>query len=233
MIDTLKSVSLPEGAEITLRLAGPLPRAAAWFLDFMLRFVVSASLPAAFTWMGKAGQGVYFITIFLVWELYPILFEGLWNGATPGKRAFNLAVVNRDGTPIRWPAAILRNVMRFADMLPLGYMVGLTSMAIDRQFRRLGDLAADTVVIHRDAPARPRLRKDAAAQAPAHPLAPEVTLTALEQRAVLDFAERRTTWSEERAEELAGLAAPLVGTLEGPQAVARLESVAAGLVERR
>ncbi len=233
MIDTLKSVSLPEGAEITLRLAGPLPRAAAWFLDFMLRVVVSASLPAAFTWMGKAGQGAYFITLFFVWELYPILFEGLWNGTTPGKRAFNLAVVNGDGTPIRWPAAILRNVMRFADALPLCYMVGLTSMAIDRQFRRLGDLAAGTVVIHRDAQARTRMRKGPAARAPAQPLAPAVALTALEQRAVLDFAERRPTWSEERAEELAGLAAPLVGRLEGPPAVARLESVAAGLVERR
>ena len=233
MIDTLKSVSLPEGAEITLRLAGPLPRAAAWFLDFMLRFIVSASLPAAFTWAGKAGQGAYLITLFLLWELYPILFEALWNGATPGKRSFNIAVVNTDGTPIRWPAAILRNVLRFADMLPVAYMVGLTSMAMDRQFRRLGDLAAGTVVIHRDAPARGRARKESKARAPAIAEAPAVTLTALEQRAVLDFAERRATWSEERAEELAALATPLVGRLEGAPAVARLESVAAGLVERR
>ena len=233
MIDTLKSVSLPEGAEITLRLAGPLPRAAAWFLDFMLRLVVSGSLPAAFQWAGKAGTGFYLVTLFLLWELYPILFEALWNGATPGKRAFNLAVVNGDGTPIRWPAAILRNVLRFADMMPIAYMVGLTSMAMDRQFRRLGDLAAGTVVIHRDAPARARSRKAAPVQAPAVPMAPAVTLTALEQRAVLDFAERRPTWSEERAEELAALAAPLVGGLEAAPAVARLESVAAGLVERR
>ena len=233
MIDTLKSVSLPEGAEITLRLAGPLPRASAWFLDFMLRLVVTGSLPSLFRLAGNAGMGLYFVTVFVIWELYPILFEGLWNGATPGKRAFNLAVVNGDGTPIRWPAAILRNVLRFADMLPVAYMVGLTSMAMDRQFRRLGDLAAGTVVIHRDTPPRTRNRKAAAAQVPAAPMTPAVALTALEQRAVLDFAERRPTWSEERAEELAALAAPLVEGLDGTRAVARIESVAADLVERR
>lgn len=232
MIDTLKSVSLPEGAEITLRLAGPLPRALAWFLDFMLRLMATATLPAVFAWLGKAGQGAYFVAIFAMWELYPILFEALWNGATPGKKALNIAVVNADGTPLRWPAAILRNVLRAADMLPIGYMVGLTSMAMDRQFRRLGDLAAATIVIHRDAgTARSPARKREAR--PARPMAPAVALTALEQRAVLDFAERRATWSAERGEELAGLAVPLVAGLEGPAAVARLESVAAALVERR
>ncbi|HEX4781062.1 MAG TPA: RDD family protein [Usitatibacter sp.] len=232
MIDTLKSVSLPEGAEITLRLAGPLPRALAWFVDFMLRLFLTASLPALFTWLGKAGEGAYFLAIFVMWELYPILFEALWNGATPGKKALGIAVVNADGTPLRWPAAILRNVLRAADMLPIGYMVGLTSMAMDRQFRRLGDLAAGTIVIHREA-ATPRKGARRGQAQPVRPLAPAIALTALEQRAVLDFAERRATWSAERGEELAGLAAPLVAGLEGPAAVARLEAVAAALVERR
>ena len=137
--------------------------------------------------------------------------------------------MNGDGTPIGWSAAFLRNVMRLADMLPIGYAVGLASMMLDRQFRRLGDLAAGTIVIYRDpvgAASKARRANLAAARAPA------IALTALEQRAVLDFAERRVGWSDERAAEIAELAAPLVNGLAGADAVARLDAVAAALVER-
>jgi len=227
LIDTLRPVSLPEGVEITLRLAGPLTRARAWLFDFLLRAMVSLSLPALFSWMGNAAGGFFILSMFVVWVLYPILFEALMGGATPGKRLCNLAVVMADGTPIGWPAAFLRNVLRFADMLPVGYAVGLASMLIDSQFRRLGDLAAGTVVIHRDAVA-------AAAKAlPAQPVAPPIALTPLEQRAVLDFAERRRTWSVERAAELAEVAQPLVDGLQGEAAATRLSGIAAGLVQRR
>jgi len=235
VIDTLKSVSLPEGAEITLRLAGPLPRAIAWLSDTLLRVGIMMLMSMLLAFLGKAGQGFFMLGFFALWELYPIVFEALWDGATPGKRMMKIAVVNGDGTPLGWRAAILRNVLRFADMLPFGYAAGLTSMVLDKQFRRLGDLAAGTVVIHRDVPGTPRAtrRKAAAAPAPVAPYAPDIALTALEQRAILDFAERRPTWSPERAEELATLAAPLVAGLDGASAVQRLDGVAAALVERR
>ena len=226
MIDTLRPVSLPEGVEITLRLAGPLARARAWMLDFGLRLLVSSSLPGLFQWLGQAGWGLMMIASFAAWVLYPIVFEAIW-GATPGKRLCHLVVVNADGTPIGWPASALRNVLRFADMLPIGYAVGLTSMMIDSQFRRLGDLAAGTVVIHRDAP-------PAVSKAPAdQPFASPVALTPLEQRAVLDFAERRRSWSVERAEELAELATPLTGGLSGEAAATRISRIASSLVQRR
>jgi uncharacterized RDD family membrane protein YckC len=227
LIDTLRPVSLPEGVEITLRLAGPLARARAWLFDFLLRAMVTLSLPALFSWMGRAGSGFFILSMFVVWVLYPILFEALMGGATPGKRLCHLAVVNADGTPIGWPAAFLRNVLRFADMLPVGYAVGLASMLLDSQFRRLGDLAAGTVVIHRDAVA------PAPKAMPAQPVTPPIALTALEQRAVLDFAERRRTWSAERAAELAEIAQPLVDGLQGEAAATRLSGIAAGLVQRR
>ncbi len=226
MIDTLRAVSLPEGVEITLRLAGPLTRARAWLIDFGLRMLLASSLPGLFQWFGQAGFGLAMVASFAAWFLYPIVFEAI-GGATPGKRLCNLAVVNSDGTPIGWPASALRNVLRMADMLPIGYAVGLTSMMLDSQFRRLGDLAAGTVVIHRDAPA-------AAGGVPTGPaFAAPVALTPLEQRAVLDFAERRRAWSGERAAELAEIAAPLVEGLAGDAATARLTGIAAGLVQRR
>jgi uncharacterized RDD family membrane protein YckC len=226
LIDTLRPVSLPEGVEITLRLAGPVTRARAWFIDFALRFLLASSLPGLFQFFGKAGMGMAMITSFAVWVLYPMVFEAMW-GATPGKKLCNLVVVMSDGTPLTWPASALRNVMRFADMLPVGYAIGLASMMMDSQFRRLGDLAADTVVVHREVAAAP-------GQAPAGPPLPApVALTPLEQRAVLDFAERRRSWSGERAAELAELAAPLVGGLRGEAAAARISGIAAGLVQRR
>ena len=228
MIDTLRPVSLPEGVEITLRLAGPLARARAWLFDFGLRMLVSLSTPALFGWLGAGGEGIGLIVLFVLWTFYPVVFEAMWQGATPGKRLCNLAVVNADGTPIGWPASFLRNILRLADMLPIGYAVGLASMLLDSQFRRLGDLAAGTVVIHRD-----HVSAAAKTAAPAQPFPSPVMLTPLEQRAVLDFAERRRTWSTERAAELAEIAAPLVGGLHGDDAAARISGIAAGLVRKR
>jgi len=226
LIDTLRPVSLPEGVEITLRLAGPVTRARAWFLDFALRLLLASSLPGIFQVFGKAGYGLAMVTSFAIWVLYPIVLEAIW-GATPGKRLCNLVVVMSDGTPLTWPASALRNVMRFADMLPIGYAVGLASMMMDSQFRRLGDLAAGTLVVHRE-------MATAAGEAPTGPaLAAPVALTPLEQRAVLDYAERRRSWSDERAAELAEVAAPLVGGLRGAEASARIAGIAAGLVQRR
>jgi len=224
VIDTLRPVSLPEGAEITLRLAGPVTRARAWCIDFGIRLAVLSTVPSLFQWMGEAGQGFYLIFAFLVSFLYPVFFEALWGGATPGKRACNLAVVHADGTPVGWPAAFLRNIVRIADALPVGYAVGFVTMLFDPQFRRLGDMAAGTVVIHRDAIAT---KASKAAAAPG--LASPVALTPLEQRAVLDFDERRESWSSERAAELAETAGPIVGTLRGEAAVGRVAAVASHL----
>ena len=203
MIDTLRPISLPEGVEITLRLAGPAARARAWSIDFGIRMVVMMSLPSLLQWFGDAGAGLYAIAWFAVSTLYPVFFEALWNGATPGKRVCHLAVVHADGTPVGWPAAFLRNIVRIADALPAGYAIGFVTMLFDPQFRRLGDLAAGTVVIHRDAVSS-KVTKAAAAPGMASPVA----LTALEQRAVLDFDERRGGWSPERAAELAETAGP-------------------------
>jgi hypothetical protein len=190
--------------------------------------MVMVTVPSFFSWFGEAGVGLYMIFVFAVSTLYPVFFEALMDGATPGKRACNLAVVHADGTPVGWPAAFLRNIVRIADAMPVGYAIGVVTMLFDPQFRRLGDLAAGTVVIHRDAVAG-----KASKAAPAPGLASPVALTALEQRAVLDFDERRGTWSPERAAELAETATPLVGTLRGEAAVGRVASIASHLQGRR
>jgi hypothetical protein len=85
---------------------------------------------------------------------YFILLEGLWNGQTVGKKAFGIRVRLSDGTPITFLAALGRNIMRPADMLPGLYFVGFLAIFTNSKCQRLGDLIAGTVVCYekRNAP---------------------------------------------------------------------------------
>ena len=143
----------------------------------------------------------------------PVIFEVWRDGATPGKRSFNLVVLNDNGTPVTFGASLTRNLLRAVDFLPMLYAFGLVSMLFNRDFKRLGDLAAGTIVVYRDKPAVRGKLPDA------RPVAPQVALTLNEKRAVLDFAERYATLTHERANELAEHAAPLVGDAREPAEV--------------
>ena len=79
---------------------------------------------------------------------YYVFFEILWNGQSPGKRLIRLRVIRQDGTPAGVSEAIIRNLIRLIDFLPATYGVGVITMFIDRQSRRLGDLAAGTLVVY-------------------------------------------------------------------------------------
>lgn len=83
---------------------------------------------------------------------YYIFFEMLWNGQTPGKRWVGLRVIRNDGTPITLSESFIRNLTRLVDFLPAMYGIGIISMFLDKQSRRLGDLAAGTLVVHDRAP---------------------------------------------------------------------------------
>src|SRR5207302_4482234 len=145
---------------------------------------------------------------------YPVFFEVTRGGATPGKKAMGLVVLEDDGTPVGLTASVIRNLLRFADFLPLAYGFGLASMLATRDFKRLGDLAAGTVVVHRETPAV------SSAVPAARPLPPSASLTLDEQHAVVVFAERLPTWTLQRASELASLAMPLTGA-SGRESVQR------------
>jgi len=83
---------------------------------------------------------------------YYIFFEMLWNGQSPGKRWTGLRVIRSDGTPITLSESLIRNLVRTIDLMPATYGVGVITMFIDKQSRRLGDLAANTLVVHDRAP---------------------------------------------------------------------------------
>jgi uncharacterized RDD family membrane protein YckC len=89
---------------------------------------------------------------FLFFWGYYIFFEIYWNGQTPGKRWVGLRVIRMDGTPVTAAEVVIRNLVRVVDLLPTAYGVGVVTMFINEKSRRLGDLAAGTVVVHERAP---------------------------------------------------------------------------------
>jgi len=228
LLDTTRRVATPEGIELTLRLAGPVPRALAWSVDLALRVAILLVVMTLASQLGRAGWGVVLLAAFFVEWLLPAWFEAQMRGQTPGKRLFGIAVLNDDGTPLRWPGALTRNLLRAVDFLPLMYAFGLVSMLLNRDFKRLGDLAAGTVVVY-VSPATEAARKIPQAA----PVAPPVELDLDEQRAVLELAERSAGLTRERIEELAALPTPLVGRLDGERAAARLLGIANYLAGRQ
>lgn len=227
MLDTAREVPTPEGIELSLRLAGPVSRALAWLIDLFLRVLVVGVLSVVLGMLGKLGFGLMLILWFGLEWLYPVAFEVWYAGATPGKRALGLMVLQEDGTPVRLSASLTRNLLRAIDFFPFCYGVGLIVMLLDRDFRRLGDIAAGTVVVYRE----PATRHAAVPEAP--PAAPLVSLTLEEQRTVLDFASRAGSLTQERAEELALLAPQLTGMAQGALARMRLLAIANYLIGRR
>jgi uncharacterized RDD family membrane protein YckC len=227
MLDTRRTVETPEGVDLDLALAGPAARVLAWGLDALIRGVAYIGLLIPLSMLGDAGAGVFLLSMFVGEWFYPVLFEVKGNGATPGKRALGLLVMHDDGTPVGWSASLLRNLLRAADFLPLAYGCGIASMLLRRDCKRLGDLAAGTVVVHWQE------REPPPAELPrAEPLLPPVPLAADEQRALVAFAQRLPTWSEGRAQELAAIAAPLTGAA-GREGVRRLLGMAAWVLGRR
>ena len=226
LLDTYRPVETPEGVELGLEVAGPVPRLLAWSIDVVLRVVIYLGMAMVLVVGGEVGQGLMLIGIFLVEWFYPVLFEVLANGATPGKKLFGLMVIHDDGTPVGWTPSVLRNLVRFADFLPFAYGFGLVTMLFTRDFKRLGDLAAGTVVVHRE----PDSLGFSVKSAP--PVPPPVKLELPEQLAVINFAKRLATWSDQRARELAVILRPLTGA-HGHDGVARLLGMANWLLGRR
>lgn len=225
-LDTLRRMETPEGIELEFRIAGPVVRGLAWSVDFVIRIVLFVVLINLLGLLGVFGWGLVSLCVFLLEWLYPVLFEVLRGGVTPGKHMFDIKVLMDDGTPVGWQAALLRNLLRAVDFLPLFNVVGLISMVITTNFQRLGDLAAGTLVVYESKP----IDVDRLSLAPAIP--PAFPLTVEEQTALVHFGERVQRINWQRAEELADLAAPLTGAT-GKPGVDKIVQLSNWIVGRR
>ena len=225
LLDTTYSIEAPEGIDLDLRPAGPLPRVLAYAIDLLIRGSIMLALSFVLGALGVLGVGILLIAYFVLEWFYPVVFEVLNNGMTPGKRSLRIRVVHDDGTPVDWSSSLVRNLLRAADFLPFGYCAGLVSMTVSREFKRLGDLAAGTVVVYNEISRPTPTPSELGSRPMPAPLSSE------EQRALVDFAERRTSLSSQRREELAAILSPITGK-HGREGVEELEKIANGLIGR-
>jgi uncharacterized RDD family membrane protein YckC len=225
MLDTTRLVETPEGIELALRVAGPLVRALAWLIDFVIRIVIYIILSFFLFQLEELGIGLLLILIFLLEWFYSVLFEIYRQGMTPGKRAMKIKVLHELGTPVNWSTSMIRNLLRAVDFLPFFYGVGLICMLLNQDFKRIGDLAAGTVVVYEEK--IPSLTESTLPNEP--PQAMPVSLALEEQQAIINFAERAPQLPPERAEELANIMTPLTGQT-GQAAIKTLYQFANGLI---
>ena len=222
--DTTYTVSTPEGIALELSPAGPIPRTLAWAIDLAIRAVINLLIVVVLAFLGKLGLGLSMILIFLLEWFYPVWFELRQQGQTPGKKFLQIYVAHTDASPVSPAASVVRNLLRVVDFLPLMYGFGLISLLLTRKFQRLGDLAANTVVLHKP---NASLRREFTAA----PIAPDATLSLTEQQAIILFAQRQQTLTDERQQELALMTGPLVAN--HPDAATHLRGIASWLTGQR
>ncbi|WP_434456428.1 RDD family protein [Stutzerimonas urumqiensis] len=204
-LDNLHRVETPEGIDLNLHPAGLVPRALAFAIDLAIRAVLLIALGTLLAMLGGFGIGLGAMLLFAVQWTYMVVFEVFNQGRTPGKQWLGLQVIHDDGTPVGWASSLTRNLLRFVDLLPFGYFFGVICCLWHPSFKRLGDLAAGTLVIHRQ-PA------PASVQLPAGPERPPARPLGLDdQRTLVAFAERAPSLSPERRRELAEILAPRFG----------------------
>jgi len=234
-LDTLQAVELAEGVEVQLRVAGPLPRLLAYGIDLLICVVtllVAGLLLILIGWAigGTVSVGLWMLALFLITWWYPVWFESGRRGATLGKRALGLRVVQTTGVPATFGQAVVRNFLRFIDIQPLlTGLVGIVSSLSNEKFQRLGDLAAGTVVVYQSPmigvgpPPVPH---------PGKSRRPPVPLRREEVRALVSFRERARDWSEPRRRELANHLTELTGQRDA-KGVAEVIAMAQWVQEER
>lgn len=220
-LDTVKYCETPEGIVLGLKAAGPVPRACAWLVDLLIKTGLCFVFLTLLSQLQYVGTGIYLLLLFLTEWFYHVLFELVF-GATPGKKTMELVVINDNGTPLTFASAMLRNLLRAADFFPFFYAAGLASTLINKDFKRLGDLAAGTMVVHKEKSQAVRPVPDMP------PKRPPADLRVNEQRTFLDFAERSMSLSHQRNIELADILAGFTGKT-GEEAMEELHGYAAWL----
>lgn len=172
-LDTTIRVVTPENIAFEYQLAGPFRRLPAYLIDVIVRYSIIIVLVIALTFivgmiewdtLGAFALGFGLVSYFLISWFYGAAMETYFNGRTVGKWACGVRVIDVDGCPITGRRAIIRNLLRIADLAPLAAlssfgddvppvffiptgMVGLICVVCTRRMQRLGDIAAGTMVI--------------------------------------------------------------------------------------
>ncbi len=238
-IDSSIEIVTPENIAFRYQLAGPFRRMPSFLIDLAIRVAI-VLLAAFFLGLlgimgGFAGIAILILLYFLLEWFYGGLFETYWNGQTPGKRIMGIRVLSVDGQPVNGLQAVMRNVLRFADMMPLVpvaalnedlsgvalpiFFVGLVTPMFNRRFQRLGDFVVGTIVIIEEQSwlfGVSSIEDPRAAQL-AEYIPANFRITQQLSRAVATYVERRKYFSAARRREIARhLAEPLLAEFRLP-----------------
>ncbi len=144
-------IQTPEGILFSLQLAGPIPRFMGWTIDAASISVIASVINVLLGVLGIISRDLAaaaaVLAYFLVSIGYGIITEWYWQGQTIGKRLLRLRVMDVQGLRLRFSQVVIRNLLRFVDTLPLFYMVGGLACLISSRAQRLGDFAANTIVV--------------------------------------------------------------------------------------
>src|SRR5476651_144607 len=156
-------VETPELVVLTYSVAGVGSRVLAAFTDLVICLAAMVGLVLAFAFLlgvthtsgpniaNSWAMGIFILAQFgVIWGYY-VLFEGLRDGQTPGKRIHRLRVVQEGGYSVTFGVSAARNLVRVLDMQPaIFYLVGIGTMLASKRGRRLGDIVAGTIVVRED-----------------------------------------------------------------------------------
>ncbi|MEW6306652.1 MAG: RDD family protein, partial [Verrucomicrobiota bacterium] len=156
-------VQTPEGIVFSLPLAGPVTRCMAWVIDQLCIFGAMAVIIVAVVMLGVLIPDLSFALMFLAFFTiqigYGIATEWFWRGQTVGKRVLRLRVVDAHGLKLQFSQIVIRNLLRFVDSLPALYLLGGIVCLASRKAQRLGDLAANTIVVRTPQAFEPNLEQ--------------------------------------------------------------------------
>ena len=224
-------VATPERVSFDYQVAGLGTRAIAQLLDLLIVLVILAAV--YFVAIAASLAGAAAATLIAVIGSFVVIFgyffvsEALWSGQTVGKKAFRLRAVGDRGEPLTFGQAGIRNIVRIVDFLPYAYGVGLIVLFVNGKGKRLGDLAAGTIVVKDSdhvslwqlAGAKPRDQPSGAPYPPPGPYAAastaELTLRRIDpelRRFVSSYARRRPELPLEVRAQLASQVQPSLRT---------------------
>ena len=151
--DTDLVVATPERVSFDFQIAGLGTRAIAQIIDLLIVALVEAAVIFFGIAAGTvANSGTVTGLVLIVFSFLNVfgyfwVSEALWSGQTIGKKAFRLRAVGDRGEPLTFMQAGIRNIVRIVDFLPYGYGVGMIVLFANGKGKRLGDLAAGTLVV--------------------------------------------------------------------------------------
>lgn len=237
LLDDELVIETPERVELHYVLASVGNRFLAAAIDHLFQVIAIILIVLAamafsglrlFASLGVWAAALMVLAMFAIYWGYFVVFETLWSGQTPGKKMMHLRVVREDGRPVRFFEVFVRNLLRVADIQPMGsYAIGVVSIIFSERSKRVGDFVAGTVVVKERATEAPSLdeiikvseiEQQRLERTTPPPFAADTRrLSEQELRAVKAFLKRRFELSERNRSALAArIAQPVAAKLGVP-----------------